>query len=488
MPPDKTLDDFQNDKMKIAELFERIRKKSKKEAEPSKTEQVVPTVVPTLSRLPEVDDTKRRIEEYLNTHANEHTVKDVVGGLKDEGMTISYENAKKTLQRLAKDNRIDRIKNGYWVTYKGKLTQKQVKIEELTSKAMQLETQLAESLELDKGKIPQVHKIIFVLNKKSVETAQERVGIEGDGSRVQELSTIPQTTQIETEKMLGVVLNPSHPDSIWSKWSKRASPNQTKKINGGIQESIKITEQTGFIGRMTVQIFENGGLWMGFDFSQHPIDLVRWREFEQWLTGIMQGRCDYGFLELTKYLSLGQFEWNIDGLLQKMEGDGKYCWTAKFLDDVVYTRLYKKEIDGKVVERREAGLEKDVPYLNWLQRAQAMIFGGVGMQFAVRQQHELEVFQHTVYESMNKQNNALQFLLKQNQQQMAMNERLLAEVTKKRERKVRVEQPQVKEETKVEAKPVVKEGTITNTKVCAKCGLKMWSAYMVCPQCNEQQG
>ena len=515
--PDTTLDDYQEkqkkEKSRIREMLQRLGgKEPEKQPEESRKEQVVPTVptgkieppsippetvVPTQDKLSRLtaDNNRKIVLDWVNAHSGNHSVDAVFKNLKLCGYDISKDNAKKILQRLEDDKQITKINIGYWAFYERITTDKQIKIEEISDKVTELEKQLSEALQIDKGKIPQVHKIILVLSKESIQEAIETLG---KGGHLPELSITPQDA-------LGVLTNSAHRDSIYQRWSRMALNEKTKPINGGFQENVAISPSSGFIGEMKVQVYENGTLWISFNFSEHPIDLTKWREFEQWLTGFSQSRMGWGFLELTRYIKIAQFEYSIDTVLKNIGGKGSFVFTAKVLGDLIYTRLYSKEIDGQLYERREVGLEEPVPYDLWLQKTQAMMFGGMGMQFAVKQQHELEKFQKTVSDTLTQYGDSIRYLLKDSQQrgisdqrQTEINIKILESL---RGRKVGKEPPTPKPvpEAKKPRPPEPSRQTLISNKddtpkqpqtslkyrTC-ECGASVWVARAKCQNCGKE--
>jgi Fe2+ or Zn2+ uptake regulation protein len=433
---DTTIEDYQEPDIKS--ILEKAGK-SEKPPEMSRPE-------PEMSRLEDIGTnemsrlplgfparTREACLYVLNEFKEQFSIKKMLGVLKNRGLEVNFEQVKKSMNRLVEEGLVNKSKIMGISHYE---LSKHKEVEPIETTPEILEEQIVDFITEDKGVIPNIHKIIMVLKKESAELIHRDIL----GGRRLGATLTPAPETITIGNLTHVILNTMHPESIYQRWARTSIPEQTKEISGGFQEDIKITEQTGFIGTMKAQLYGTGTLWLSFDFSEHPIEFTRWREFEQWLTGIMQGRCSYGFLELTKWFTMSTFEWSIDKQVRRMDASAKYALTVSDLDDNIYARYYAKEIDGESFIRHEVGLNEEMPYTKWMEQTQALLFGGKGLQWAVKSQHQFEQFMvrtsnYMVDQSRVNRNQAqmIEKMLGRMENQDEINKELLVYLRKKKE-------------------------------------------------------
>jgi len=439
------------------------------------------------------------ILKWIKRNDGEHNVSAVQKGLANDGVDINYETIKKNLNRLAKKELIKKIKVGHDSFYSnlhdikeqdGIIKQEQAT--ELGDSIDELEKRLASTLNIDNKKIDEIcfHSIKLIFNPEHIRKKHERDIAEG---------RLPDPQSIYTpDQMINRVLDRAmSPDSIYQKWHS-PHPENIRDIKGGYQETVKLSEQSGFIGKLNFQIFGTGSFIIFGEFSDHPIKLLRIQEFERYISGIMSGRCGYELCDLVDYCSV-LFELNLDKRLPNVgvgKADGGFEITLRQFNEY-FIRKYTKEIDGEMYLREEVVLTKEVPYNQFLHEVMAAAQGGVSSQVAIRTQFNFERSMERVNQKLLHNDKAIEFLLKDNQQKsiatqalIETNRQILEYLAGKKTAhdKPKQEKPviQVKKQEPVN-KPEHIDQMKSCYKVCQSCKHSYFGVLKKCPKCGKEQ-
>jgi len=508
MPPNKSLDDYES-KESIKEKLQRlIKKEEPKQEELSRTKPDVPIVpincpdATTLSRTA-WGEGKKAVFFWIDNNAGEHNVDAVQKGLKADGYDIGYETIKKNLNRLTKDEKVIKIKIGHDSFYKNiheiktqeKLDEKK-QVEEIVGEMDDLEKRLSQALRFEKRKLEDIkfHSVKIIFNPEYIRQTYKRDNFEG-----RRLLASPHTPEDMVNKILDRGMKA---ESIYQRWHS-PNPENIKDISGGFQETINVSGHTGFIGNFKVQVYGTGSLIIIGDFSEHSINLIRWREFERYISGLMMGRCGYEFLDMTDYCTI-LFEMNVDKQMPPVEftGRGSFSITVRQFDEY-FQRKYLKEIDGETYLRDEIVMTKEVPYNQMANEILASIEGGVSSGTAIRNQFNFERAMNRVNDKFLQNDKTMEFLLRDSQQKgtvmqqlLETNQRIL-EAMSGRKSKEPKPKPKPQVETLISPKSDTPKQATTDTpkkaveaksmyRVCPHCGKDVWIVLKKCSHCNKE--
>jgi len=501
--PNKSLDEFQQ-KETIREKLQRLIKKeeSKREENRPVNQSVCPVQtcpdVPSLSRFT-WGKGKRIVKAWVNEHEGENNLDAIWKGLCSDGHDIGKETVKKNLNRLSKEGMITKIKVGHDSFYKNindiktqdKIEEKK-QAEEIAEDIDELEKRLADALRLEKRKLQDLkfHSIKIIFNPEYIKETYQRDNQKGRRN----LLSSPHTPEDMIERILDRGMKA---ESIFQRWHS-PTPDNIKDINGGFQETIKVSEHTGFVGNFKIQVYGTGSVIIMGEFSKHPIDLIRWREFERYISGLMMGRCGYEFLDMTDYCTV-LFEMNVDKIMPKTEvtASGSFSITIRQFDEY-FQRKYLKEIDGEMYLRDEIVMTKDVPYSQMTHEILASIEGGVSSAVAIRNQFNYERAMGRINEKFMQNDKTVEFLLRDNQQKGMMfqqlletNKKILEEMSGRKTKKAKDENfiSQLSDTPK-DAPAVSKpkeavQDTKSMYRACPSCGREVWVVLKTCTHCGS---